>query len=349
MKKILLTLLTICLVLPLVSGCTDSGTTQETSETSEAAVERTSVADAELPDISAYDISEITIGFLMSNGSSDSYMTAYYNHLPVFAEEMGFNLIAMDAVGDVTKQTIQVQDMITLAPDVIVLWPMNSETAVTYVKAINESGIPCITANTNVVSSGEDYIEGFVGPSNVEEAYQTALQMIEDIGTEGNVFYISDKIGYSTTNERKQGFDNAIADTDIVLVDEQADEASRDKAQQIMENWLVTYGEGEIDAVFCMDDNGAIGAYNAVVAANRVGEFPIYCAATGDSGTLTYIENGYICGTAVQSPYIDSESALTYAVWIALGNELPAFYCYIETPIATPENLATIGAEELLP
>ena len=98
--------------------------------------------------------------------------------------------------------------------------------------------------------------------------------------------------------------------------------------------------------MFAQDDNGAIGAYNAVESAGRVGEFPIYAGATGDYGTISYIEQGLIAGTAVQSPVIDAQTALTWAVWMALGNELPAFYNYIETPLATPDNIASLNIAE---
>ena len=282
----------------------------------------------------------------MSNGSGDSYGTSYLNTLNSFAEDMGFELILLDAVGDVTKQTNQVQDLITQQPDVIVVWPVNSESAVTSVKAISDAGIPVITANTNVVESGEQYLEGYVGPSNVEEAKLTATQMVEDLGGEGNILFINGKQGYSTSDERKQGLEEAIEGTNIKIVEEQPDEGSREKAQQVMENYLVKYPEGEISAVFAQDDNGAIGAYNAVESAGRVGEFPIYAGATGDYGTISYIEQGLIAGTAVQSPVIDAQTALTWAVWMALGNELPAFYNYIETPLATPDNIASLNIAE---
>ena len=215
-----------------------------------------SATDSELPDISGEDLSGITIGFSMSNGSGDSYGTSYLNTLNSFAEDMGFELILLDAVGDVTKQTNQVQDLITQQPDVIVVWPVNSESAVTSVKAISDAGIPVITANTNVVESGEQYLEGYVGPSNVEEAKLTATQMVEDLGGEGNILFINGKQGYSTSDERKQGLEEAIEGTNIKIVEEQPDEGSREKAQQVMENYLVKYPEGEISAVFAQDDKG---------------------------------------------------------------------------------------------
>lgn len=303
-------------------------------------------ASSELPDISGEDLSGLTIGFSMSNGSGDSYGTSYLNTLNSFADEMGFELILLDAVGDVTKQANQIQDLITQQPDVIVVWPMNSESAVTSVRAIQNAGIPVITANTNVVESGEQYLEGYVGPFNVEEAKLTATQMVEDLGGEGNILFINGKQGYSTSDERKQGLEEAIEGTSIKIIEEQPDEGSREKAQQVMENYLVKYGEGEIDAVFAQDDNGAIGAYNAVESAGRVGEFPIYAGATGDYGTISYIEQGLIRATAVQSPVIDAETALTWAVWMALGNELPGFYNYIETPLATSDNISTLDIAE---
>src|SRR5699024_9430380 len=97
--------------------------------------------------------------------------------------------------------------------------------------------------------------EGYVGPSNVEEAKLTATQMVEDLGGEGNILFINGKQGYSTSDERKQGLEEAIEGTNIKIVEEQPDEGSREKAQQVMENYLVKYPEGEISAVFAQDED----------------------------------------------------------------------------------------------
>ena len=52
----------------------------------------------------------------------------------------GVNLVLLDAVDDVTKQTQQVQDLIQQQCDVIVIWPVNSESSVAQAMQVQTAG-----------------------------------------------------------------------------------------------------------------------------------------------------------------------------------------------------------------
>lgn len=287
---------------------------------------------------------DIVIGMTVNNAGADPYQTAYYSAAEEYAKELGVDLKLLDPVGDVTKQQNQVQDLIGMNCDVIVLCPTNSESGVAMVRQINAAGIPVMSANTNVEESGKEYLECYVGPSNVLEGKQTAEQMIEDIGTDAKILYIDGQAGYSTSAERRQGLDEAIEGTNIEVLESQISDGNREKAQQVMENYLVKYPEGSVDAVFCMDDNIAIGAINAMDAAGRT-DIKVYAAACGDYNTLTYIESGKLRATAMQSPIIDAQTALDYAVRIAKGEEIAEFDNFMETPVATADNLDSLNIE----
>lgn len=340
MKKRLLALLcALVLVLALaLTGCAGSDTKDNAADSNNNA------ADTNTGDNSAEPKADgdITIGCIVNNASADTYQTTWYSSMKDYAAQLGVNLQILDPSGDVTIQGTQVNDLINMGCDVIILWPVNSETAVSLVQSINEAGIPVMTANTNVIADGEQYIKCYVGPSNYEEGKATAEQMVADLGDGASICYVGGPSGYTTSVERENGVMDVVEAAGYTVLENQPDSTySREGTQQIAENWLVKYKEGELDAIITFDDNTALGAANALEAAGRT-DVRVYAVAAGDYGTVEYVKNGTISGVAMQSPIIDSNTALDYAVKIAKGEEIADFYNYIETPVATPDNIDTL-------
>lgn len=284
---------------------------------------------------------KVVIGMTVNNAGADPYQTAYYSAAESYAKELGIDLRLLDPVGDVTKQQNQIQDLIGMKCDTIVLWPCNAEAGVALAKQVKNAGIPLMTANNNVAEAGHEYATCYVGPSNVLEGKQTAEQMVKDIGADAKILYIDGQAGYTASEERHEGFLQGIEGTNIEVVDSQISDGNREKAQQVMENYLVKYPEGSVSAVFCMDDNIAIGAINAMEAAGR-DDIQVYAAACGDYNTLTYIKEGKLRATAMQSPIIDAETALDYAVRIAKGETIADYENFMETPVATADNIDSL-------
>lgn len=353
MKKRLVALLTAALLVLTLAAC-GGGASSSAAPASEAAPASSAAASEAAPEAASEtggesaapsgDLSSLVIGMVLNDASADTYQTTYFNTAQSYAEELGFDLRLLDSAGDVTNQQNQVEDLISMDCDAIVVWPVNSEAAVAFVKSINEAGIPVMTANTNVVEEGREYLECHVGPSNVEEGRLTAEMMAEAIGNDAKIVHIDGQVGYSSAFERKEGMELGIEGTNIEVLDSQPGEANREKAQQIMENYLVRYPEGEIDAVFCYDDTTAVGAINALEAAGRT-EVLVYAAACGDYATTDIIKSGQLSGVAMQSPIIDAQTAMDFAVRVAQGEKIAEFENYIETPVATPENIDTLGIE----
>ncbi|MCI1965252.1 MAG: sugar ABC transporter substrate-binding protein [Oscillospiraceae bacterium] len=285
------------------------------------------------------------IGFVFNDVSGDTYMTTYYSTAQSYAESLGIELLALDSQNDMTKQANQVRDLITKKVDTLIIWPCNSEGGVASAKLAKEANIPVMTANTPIDKSGEEYLTCHVGPSNVREGEETTKQMIEDLGGKGKFLYIDGKPGYSTSTQRQEGVKNAIEGTDVELLESQTGQSSRDKSQQVMENFLIKYPEGSVDAVMCFDDNEAIGAINALKAAKRT-DVKVYAVACGDYNTLSYIEDGTLAGTALQSPITDAKTTMDFALKVAKGEKIDTFENSIETPVATPSNLKSLNVEK---
>lgn len=300
-------------------------------------------ASTAVPEFPEGDVSGLTIGFSYRSASDGAYMTTYFNRAVSYAKEKGIKLVILDALDDVTKQTTQIQDLIQQKCDVIVIWPVNSEASVAQAMQVKAAGIPCVTANTDVVDEGDQYVTCFVGPSNYEEGYLTGKAACEEMAAKGitnpRILYVDGHTGNSTMMERKSGMKTAVEEAGGTFLDDQSNDGSREKAQQIAENWLVKFKADDFDAVMCYDDNAAIGVYNAAKAAGREDEFTIYAAACGESSTVdNYIAKGYLGYMALQSPLIDAESAIDMAANVAAGYEPTQHEYYIDTPVINKDN-----------
>lgn len=341
MKKRLLAMISAALVATmLLTAC--GGSKEEAAAPAEEATEEATEETTE----EAAPAGTLKIGMTCNNAGADPYQTAYYETVVAYAAEQGVDLQILDPKGDATTQANQIQDLINMECDAIIVWPVNGEAAVASVRAINKAGIPCLTANTNVAEAGEEFIKCYVGPSNVEEGKQSAQAMVEMIGPDAKIVEISGPAGYTTSLERTEGMQLGIEGTNIQVLDSQTGEGNREKCQQVMENYLVKYAPGEIDAVFCFDDNGAFGAWNAVEAAGRQEDVKIFAAAAGSFETTDYVREGKINATAMQSPHYDAQAAIDMAIKLANGEEPAEFYNYIETPVATPDNVDSLNLKE---
>lgn len=346
MKKKLLAMIGTALVATMmITGCGNNS--KDAASTPDGVTTKDQAAtsdDSNADDVAAS--SSYKIGMVVNYSGQDPYQTSYYDTMSAYAKEKGVDLQILDPKGDATTQANQIQDLINMQCDTIIVWPVNGETAVASVRAINKAGIPCMTANTNVAQSGEEFIKCYVGPSNVEEGKQSAQAMVEALGKDIKIVEIAGPAGYTTGLERSQGMQEGIEGTNIQVLDSQTGEGNREKCQQVMENYLVKYGKGEFDAVFTFDDNAAFGAWNAIEAAGRQDDVKIFAAAAGSYDTVNYIKDGKIQATAMQSPHYDARAALDMAIKLAAGEEPVDFYNYIETPVGTPDNIDALGLEE---
>lgn len=295
------------------------------------------------PELEGEDFSEFRIGVSLPDCTSNTYHVSYVQALNSYISELGVEATVFDAFGDEGQQAAQIKTLISMAVDLIILWPVNSDTAVNWVRSVDEAGIPVIMANTNVAPEGEAYSKAFVGPSGINEAYETANKMIADLSGSGNIVVINGQDNYEPVKERRSGLSKACSGSRVNIIEEYNNGGDRSIARTYMEECLRNHNIGEIDAVFCYDDESGMGAFDAMKNLNRTNEIRIYVAATGNYDAVSYISDGTISATAIQSPIVDAKTTLGYALWYLLGNKLDDYYYYIETPVITPENIDSLN------
>ncbi len=271
---------------------------------------------------------ELVIGFANFFAGVNAYASTYTQTFEDMVKKAeGVRAISLDARGDPSVQLDQMNDLIAKNVDVILLWPVDGVAIGPAVKKAYDAGIPVLVTNSPVDVSIYDYIVGFSGPNNLEEGRLAGELMIEGLGGKGKVVELTGTPGYVTAIERHQGFVNAIEGTDVVLLDSQPCNWDREKATQVMENYLVKYPD--IDGVYACDAGAAVGALNAIKEAGLEGIIITDATLFGDGWDA--IQRKELYGSVYQSPAVDAALAFETSVKIMNGEDIP-FFNYMDTP-----------------
>lgn len=244
------------------------------------------------------------------------------------AEELGVDLTVTSADFKLENQVNNIDTELQKSVDAILVNPIDSEAlAPTVTQALNQD-VAVISVDINVV--GAD-VTSFVASDNVEIGRMAAENIIEQLGGEGQVAIL----GWPTitsTRDRQTGFEEAMAEAPgIEIVATSGEATERTKALDAAENILQS--NPDLDAIFGVNEAGALGALGAADAQNRSDLYIVGVDATPD--LLTAIQNDTAVKAAVaQDPYQMGKTAVELAVKHLDGEA-------IEQEVAVPIDLVT--------
>jgi ribose transport system substrate-binding protein len=140
----------------------------------------------------------------------------------------------------------------------------------------------------------------YLGTPNTEAGYQAGLAMKQLLNGTGKVAVLVGSLTAANATQRIAGFEQAIAGSNITVVQKVNDNLSPATAQSDAETILANNP----------DVNGLYGVYSydgpalaqAVQSAHKVGSVSIV-SDDSDAQTLSFINSGIIGGTVVQMPY----------------------------------------------
>lgn len=241
-------------------------------------------------------------------------------------------LILFDSQDSIEKQLGDVDSMIVAEVDGILLNALSYEGTSSAVEAAKAAKIPLVefisyTENTDYAT--------FVGTDVKSSGIMAGSYAAEVLGGKGKIFELQGQIGHTAQINRGAGIAEALAKyPDIQIVASLSGEFSKEKAMSVTEAWLLQYGVGEIDAIVAHNDQMALGAMNACVAAGRP-EIKII-GIDGDYEALSAIQEGKMAATMVDYAEYECELAVKEMVSILEGNEpkgkIIAEYVLVSTP-----------------
>ncbi len=165
----------------------------------------------------------------------------------------------------IPEQLSQVEDVIVKKPDAIVFIPVDYKALVPAVEKINAAGIPVV--NITDRSAGGNFVS-FVGADDHSIGLAIARRLLTAIGGKGNVIILEGVKGSNTSANRVTGFNDALKENpNVKLLASQPGNFQRLNALQVMENLMQSFPS--IDGVLAANDPMAVGALEALEAANR--------------------------------------------------------------------------------
>lgn len=205
---------------------------------------------------------ELVVGISFQE-MNNPYFVTMKKALQKAVDKMGATLIVTDAHHDISKQVMDVNDMLERGIDILLLNPTDTTGAQAAVEAAKAKGVPVVAVD----AEAEGPISGYVGSKNFKAGYLSCQYLVKDLGGQGEVA-ILDGIPVTPILQRVKGCKKALGEADgIKLVDRQNGHQERNKAMQATENMIQAHPD--LAGLFSVNDGGTLGALVAVQSSGK--------------------------------------------------------------------------------
>lgn len=215
-----------------------------------------------------------------------------------------FECITTDGQNDSATQVQDVEDLLARGIDLLLISPLTSDALTPVCEKAMEQGIPVVTLDRNV----ECDVTCFIGAENKPMGVASADKLAEALDKKGKIVEIQGTAGASATIDRHDGFAEQLEKEypDMEVIATQYCDYLREDAMTFMDDTLQRFGPGEIDAIYCHNDEMALGALESPRAAGREDEGILIVGMDGTEVAFSEIEEGNMFFTVVY-PYCAPE------------------------------------------
>lgn len=257
------------------------------------------------------DSDKIVIGISMLSMQNE-FIVNISDEMQKKAEELGAELIIVDAERSPLKQIEQVESFIAQKVDVIILNPCEYEASSPAVTKALAANIPIV----NVNSATKVQPTAFVGSNDVESGRIAMKFIAEKLGGKGNIVMIQGLNGQAAQIQREQGAKEIIEQfPGLNMIAQQTAEWDRAKSMDLMQNWIQSYGT-KINAVFAHNDEMGLGAVKALQDAGMKDKV-IVVSIDAIADALQAVKKGDLDATVFQDARKQGAGAIETAVKIA--------------------------------
>ena len=234
------------------------------------------------------------------------------------AKKLGYDVVVLDSQNDPAKEVSNMEDISVKDVDIVLLNPVDSDSAIASVMIANNLDLPVITVDR--AANGGDVVS-HVASDNEEGGKMAANFIIEQLGDNGNIVELEGTAGSSATRDRGAGFDKKIKNSNLKIITKQSADFDRTKGLSVMEN--IIQSKGKIDAVFAQNDEMALGALKALQDANMNDVLVVGFDATDDA--IDSVNKGDMAATIAQQPLLIGETAVDLAHRFLSGEKVETF------------------------
>ncbi|MDH0126535.1 sugar ABC transporter substrate-binding protein [Brucella intermedia GD04153] len=232
-----------------------------------------------LPSLPSFAADKPKVGLVMKSLANEFFkqmQAGAEDYAAKNTDKFSFAAVGMKDERDFAAQVDAVENFVTQQFNVIVLAPADSKAMVTPVKKALEAGIKVINIDVALdeeakKQAGVDL--AFFGPDNREGAKLAGLALAKELGKGGKVVILEGNPEADNAKERKKGFDDAVAEGGLTLLDSKTAHWETEEANTLMTNFLTQYQD--IQGVMAANDSMALGVVKALDAAGKSGQIKV--------------------------------------------------------------------------
>lgn len=232
-----------------------------------------------LPSLPSFAADKPKVGLVMKSLANEFFkqmQAGAEDYAAKNTDKFSFAAVGMKDERDFAAQVDAVENFVTQQFNVIVLAPADSKAMVTPVKKALEAGIKVINIDVALdeeakKQAGVDL--AFFGPDNREGAKLAGLALATELGKGGKVVILEGNPEADNAKERKKGFDDAVAEGGLTLLDSKTAHWETEEANTLMTNFLTQYQD--IQGVMAANDSMALGVVKALDAAGKSGQMKV--------------------------------------------------------------------------
>jgi ribose transport system substrate-binding protein len=225
---------------------------------------------------------------------------------------------------DFAEQVSLIEQMVAQGVQAIVIAPADSKALVPALKRAKEAGVLVVNIDNKLdaeVLKQANLSVPFVGPDNRKGARQVA-EVVANKLKEGDPVAIIEGIPTAFNGqERRLGAEDAVKAANLKLVSVQSGQWEMDKANTIAASLLSEHAN--LKAIFCGNDNMALGAVAAIQAAGRTGQV-LVTGFDAIAAVEPMLKDGRIAATADQHGDLLAVYGIETALSILKGDATPA-------------------------
>jgi len=245
----------------------------------------------------------------------------------------GVDVQVEDALDDVARQLDQINNFIASGVDAIVVQPVDTSATQAMSDAAEEAGVPLVYVNRQPINL--DTLpdnQAFVASNEIESGTLSAFEACKLLraggkggGAKGYIIMgqLSNQVGMDMCNF-------------IEIVDKQTSNWQRDQAQDLMTNWISS-GD-DFDVVFANNDESAIGAIQAMKAADISMDDVVVVGVDATQDALVSMQAGDLDATVFQDAAGQGAGSLDTALRLARGEDVDNAV-FIPFKLVTPANM----------
>jgi len=249
------------------------------------------------------------------------------------AAARGFRLVVSSCEMDPARQASQIEDFVAQRVSAIVVAACDSSAVGVSLAAARQAGIPVFTADIAVRGAA---VVSHVGSDNVQGGRLAAEALARYLGESGKVLII-DHPTVASVQDRVRGFEQELEKhPGISIVGRPSSDGQRARAMAVMEDMLQAHRD--LDGVFGINDDSALGATAALDAAGRTDIVVVGYDATPEAQRAIR-QGGPLRADVIQHPRKIGRTAIELVARHLAGEAVPSTVA-VEVGLVDRESLA---------